>query len=115
MNKCFFTGNVANQPELKGKDGNVLTFRLAVNGRVYNSKTEKWEDDADFIDCVMYGNRAKAIGGWLEKGAPVVVEAHAKQNSWKDVDGNNRSKVEFVCDDLTSYKRAASGAAHAKA
>lgn len=114
MNCCHFTGNIVST-ELKGKSMNVLTFRLAVNGRQYNSESGQWEDTADFLDCVMYGKRAKAIGGWLEKGAPVVVEAHARQNTWKDADGANRSKIEFVCDDLTSYKRAASGAAHAKA
>lgn len=102
MNTCIFTGNVANAPELKGKDSNVLTFRLAVNGRQYNSESGQWEDTADFLDMVMYGKRAAAIGAWLAKGQHVTVQAAARQNTWQDKDGNNRSRIEFVCDDLVA-------------
>lgn len=115
MNKCFFTGNVASQPELKGKDSNVLTFRLAVNGRVYDSEKEEWIDKAEFIDCVMYGKRANAVGQWLEKGAPIVIEAHARQNVWQGDDGANKSRIEFEVDDLTSYNRPVPTGGHAKA
>ena len=102
MNLCVFTGNVANQPEIKGQNQNVLTFRLAVNGRAYNAETGAWEDTADFLDMVMYGKRASAIGAWLAKGQQVTVHAHARQNTWQDKDGSNRSRIEFVCDDLVA-------------
>lgn len=102
MNRCFFTGNAANQPELKGQNNHVLVFRLAVNGRAYNQETETWEDRADFIDCVMYGKRAEAVGAWLKKGQQVTIEAHARQNTWTTDAGENRSKIEFVVDDLVA-------------
>ena len=105
MNICTFTGNVANDPQLKGKDGTVLVFRLAVNGRSYNTETGAWEDSADFLDMVMYGNRAKAIGDWLSKGAMVTVQARARQNTWTTDSGESRSKVEFVVDDLVAAPR----------
>lgn len=101
MNISIFTGNVA-AIDLKGPNKNVLTFRLAVNGRQYNSDTQQWEDHADFLDMVMFGKRAEAVGAWLAKGAQVTIEAHARQNTWQDADGNNRSKVEFVVDDLVA-------------
>lgn len=101
MNCCHFTGNTVST-ELKGKSMNVLTFRLAVNGRQYNSESGQWEDTADFLDCVMYGKRASAVGEWLAKGALVTVQAHARQNTWKTDAGENRSRVEFVVDDLVA-------------
>lgn len=101
MNCCLFTGNLSSV-DLKGPNKNVLTFRLAVNGRQYNSETKEWEDTADFLDCVMYGKRAAAIGEWLTKGAMVTVQAHARQNTWQDADGHNRSRIEFVVDDLVA-------------
>lgn len=105
MNVCTFTGNVATTPELKGASKNVLTFRLAVNGRVFNPDSQQWEDDASFFDAVMYGNRASAIGAWLAKGQMVTIQAHARQNTWTADDGSQRSRVEFVVDDLVAAPR----------
>ena len=101
MNCCIFTGNLVSV-ESKNADGTVLVFRLAVNGRSYNSGNGQYEDRADFLDFVMYGKRAAAIGEWLAKGAAVTVQAHARQNTWKTDAGENRSRIEFVVDDLVA-------------
>ena len=101
MNCCLFTGNIA-AIDLKGRDKNVLTFRLAVNSHQYNSESGQYEDCTDFLDCTMFGKRAAAIGAWLKKGAHVTVQAHARQNTWKTDAGENRSRVEFVVDDLVA-------------
>ncbi|ACV23063.1 Helix-destabilizing protein [Slackia heliotrinireducens] len=106
MNKTFFYGNVASDPELKGSSKNVLTWRTAVNSRVYNADKGEWVDAADFFDCVLYGKRAEAIGKFLAQGMPVTLECHAKQNTWQDKDGNNRSRVEFVVDDIQVGRKA---------
>ena len=102
MNICAFVGNVANDPEIRGSNSTVLTFRLAVNGRAYNAETGAWEDDVSYFSMAMFGNRAAAISKWLAKGQMIAVQAHAKQNTWTDADGNNRSTVEFVVDDLVA-------------
>ena len=100
MNKAFFYGNVAAEPELKGQAKNVLTFRIAVDSRTLNSDTGEWEDAADFLPMVLFGKRAEAVAKFLRKGQPVTIEAHARQNSWTTGDGQNRSAVEFVVDDI---------------
>lgn len=105
MNICAFTGNVASDPETRGANGTVLTFRLAVNGRAYNAETGAWEDDVSYFGMAMFGNRAAAISKWLAKGQMVAVQAHARQNTWQDKDGNSRSTVEFVVDDLVAAPR----------
>ena len=101
MNKCFFVGNVATAPELRGDNKNILVFRIAVNSRAYNAESQAWENTADFFDMVMFGKRAAAIGEFLTKGMQVTVEAHAQQNTWTAEDGSNRSKVQFVIDNLS--------------
>ena len=98
MNKAFFYSNVCNDPRLKTKT--VLTFRGAVNSRAFNTDTQAWEDSADYFDFVLYGKRAEAVAKFLKKGMPVTLECHAKQNTWQDKDGNNRSRVEFVVDSI---------------
>ena len=59
MQKSYFFGNVASDPEKRGQDGTVLAFRIACNRRTRNEQGE-WEDTADFFPMVMFGNRAKA-------------------------------------------------------
>ena len=100
MNICAFTGNVASDPEVRGKDGNVLSFRIAVNGREYDSAKGEWRDSTDYFGMVMFGHRAKAVSAFLAKGAPVTVQAHARQNTWTADDGSTRSTTEFVVDDI---------------
>lgn len=106
MNKCFFYGNVASDPEFKGNGKNVLAWRTAVNSRIYDANAQQWTDAADFFDCVLYGKRAEAIGKFLAKGMPVTLECHAKQNTWTDANGANRSRVEFVVDDINVGRKA---------
>ena len=100
MNKTFFYGNVATVPEIKGPNKNVLSFRVAVNSRVFNTDTNEWEDAADFFPVVMFGKRAEAVSAFLSKGMPVTLECHARQNPWTTDDGQNRSSIEFVIDDI---------------
>ena len=100
MNTCLFTG-YATKPEIKDAANlKVLTFRLAVNDRRRNQQTGEWEDYVSFLSCTMFGRRAEMVGGFLQKGHPVTVRAHARQSTWQDKDGNNRSKVDFVIDDI---------------
>ena len=47
-------------------------------------------------------------------GPSIVIEAHARQNVWQGDDGANKSRIEFVVDDLTSYKRPVPAGGHAK-
>ena len=105
MNKTFFYGNVASDPEFKGNGKNVLVWRTAVNSRVYDSDKGEWTDAADFFDCVLYGKRAEAIGKFLAKGMPITLECHARQNTWDD-NGTRKSRVEFVVDDIQVGRKA---------
>ena len=110
MQKSYFFGNVASDPEKRGQDGTVLAFRIACNRRTRNEQGE-WEDTADFFPMVMFGNRAKAVGEFLAKGLPVSIEATPRQNTWTTDDGENRSRIEFVVEDIMVGRKAESATA----
>lgn len=78
---------------------NILNFGLAVNDRRRNSATGEWEDYANFIDCVLFGNRADFLSRTLRKGTKVVVEGKLRYSSWER-DGQRRSKIEVIVDDV---------------
>lgn len=101
INRVVVSGNLTRDPEIRASQGgtNILTFGMAVNDRRRNPQTQEWEDYANFVDCVMFGNRADFMHRTLHKGMKVVVEGKLRYSSWER-DGQRRSKLEVVVDDI---------------
>lgn len=101
INKVVISGNLTRDPEIRSTQSgmNILTFGMAVNDRRRNPQTQEWEDYANFVDCVLFGNRADYLSRTLRKGTRVVVEGKLRYNSWER-DGQRRSKLEVVVDDI---------------
>jgi single-strand DNA-binding protein len=97
--RAILTGNLTRDAELRhGQTGTpVLNFSVAVNQR--EKQGENWVDRASFFDCVMFGNRAEAIAGYLLKGTSVAVDARLWQDRWEK-DGRKGSKVMFRVDEV---------------
>ena len=76
INRVTITGNLTRDPELQATQGGtrVLRMGVAVNDRWRNPQTDQWEDRPNYIDCVMFGNRAQSISRFLTKGTKVAVE-----------------------------------------
>lgn len=100
MNRVEITGNLTRDPELKltTKGNTILSFSVAVNERQRNASGE-WEDYPNYVDCVMFGNRAETVSRFLAKGSKVVVEGRLHQSRW-DKDGQRRSKLEVYVDNV---------------
>lgn len=111
INKVMITGNLTRDPELRATPAGtqVLRFGMAVNDRAKNQQTGEWEDRPNFVDCVIFGARAEAMDRILAKGMKVAVEGRLRYSSWQDKEGNRRSKLEVVVDeiDLMSARAAA--------
>ena len=111
INKVMATGNLTRDPELRATPAGtqVLRFGMAVNDRAKNQQTGEWEDRPNFVDCVIFGARAEAMDRILAKGMKVAVEGRLRYSSWQDKEGNRRSKLEVVVDeiDLMSSRAAA--------
>lgn len=73
---------------------------VAVNDRARNQQTGEWEDRPNFVDCVVFGNRADALSRLLSKGSKVAIEGKLRYSSWETQDGQRRSKLEVVVDEV---------------
>lgn len=102
INKVMATGNLTRDPELRATPAGtqVLRFGMAVNDRARNQQTGEWEDRPNFVDCVIFGARAEAMDRILAKGMKVAVEGRLRYSSWQDKEGNRRSKLEVVVDEI---------------
>lgn len=86
INRVTITGNLTRDPELQATQGGtqVLRMGVAVNDRTKNAQTGQWEDRPNFIDCVVFGNRAQAVSQYLRKGTKVAVEGRLRWSQWQD-------------------------------
>lgn len=108
INRVVLSGNLTRSPELKTTPGGmaVLQMGIAVNGRRKNSQTGQWEDVPNYFDLTMFGNRAQAVSQYLDKGTKVMVDGELRWRSWQDQNGQNRSKVEVIVNEI-EFARAA--------
>lgn len=101
INRVMISGNLTRDPDLRqtGSGMAVMTFGVAVNDRRRNQQTGEWEDYANFVDCTMFGNRAQGVHPFLSKGMKVAIEGKLRYSTWER-DGQRRSKLEVIVDDL---------------
>ena len=101
INRVTISGNLTRDGELRTTPGgtDVLALGVAVNDRAKNQQTGQWEDRPNFIDCVMFGNRAQSLAPYLRKGTKVAIEGKLRWSQWEN-DGAKRSKLEVVVDEV---------------
>lgn len=116
INCVSITGNLTRDPELRVTAGGtqVLSFGVAVNDRRRNPQTGEWEDYPNFVDCTMFGTRAEAVSRFLAKGNKVAIEGKLRYSSWEK-DGQRRSKLEVIVDEIEFMSQRQGGAAPAAA
>ncbi len=99
INKTILAGRVVNDPELKTTQGSglsVSSFRIAVN----RPHKEGREDAADFVTIVAWNQRAEFVSRYFRKGMAIYVEGQLRSRTWEDQQGNKRSALEVVADDV---------------
>ena len=106
INRVNISGNLTRDPDLRQTKGgsSVLTMSVAVNDRRKNPQTSEWEDVPNYVDCVMFGARAEAVARYIGKGSKVAIEGKLRYSSWER-DGQRRSKLEVIVDELEFMSR----------
>ena len=102
INRVNISGNLTRDPEMRSTAGGtqILQFGVAVNDRRRNPQTGEWEDNPNFVDCVVFGSRAEPLSRFLSKGSKVAIEGKLRYSSWETKDGQRRSKLEVVVDEI---------------
>ena len=112
INRVVISGNLTRDPEMRATTSGmqVLSFGVAVNDRRRNPQTGEWEDYPNFVDCTMFGTRAEAVSRYLSKGSKVAIEGKLRYSSWER-DGQRRSKLEVIVDEIEFMSRGQQGEA----
>ena len=100
INCVVLVGNLTRDAELKHLSGGtaVSKFTIAVNTR--KKSGDQWEDVANFFDIVLWGRQAESLKQYLTKGKMIGVEGELRQERWISQDGQNRSRIEVVANNI---------------
>ncbi|WCO67073.1 single-stranded DNA-binding protein [Iamia majanohamensis] len=106
-NNVTLTGNLTRDPELRFTPSGqaMATFGLAVNRRWQNRQTNEWEEQTSFFDVKCWAQMAENVSESLGRGNRVVVSGRLEQRSWETDQGDKRSKVEVVADEIAPSLR----------
>jgi single-strand DNA-binding protein len=101
-NNVALVGNVTRDPELRFTPTGQATasFGLAVNRRWQNRQTQEWEEATSFFDVVCWREMAENTAESLTKGMRVMVTGRLDQRTWETAEGDRRSKIEIVADEI---------------
>ena len=106
-NTVTLVGNVTRDPELRyTPNGQTLaSFGLAVNRRWQNRQTQEWEEQVSFFDVKAWAGLAENVAESIQRGTRVIVTGRLEQRSWETDNGEKRSKIEVVADDIAPSLR----------
>ena len=101
LNRVFLIGNLTRDPELRYiPSGTAVTsFDIAVN-RAYVAQSGEKKEETSFLKVVVWARRAEVCAEYLSKGSPVFVEGRLRSRSWETQDGQKRSTVEVVANNV---------------
>lgn len=94
-------GNVTRDPELRYMtSGTALcTLGLAVNRR-WKDRNGEQQEETSFFDVSCWRDLADNVAESVTKGQRVIVTGRLEQRSWETQEGEKRSKVEVVADEV---------------
>ena len=95
MNKWIGIGRICSDPEVRTtNDGkSVAKYRLAVN-RAFK---REGQDEADFLNCVVFGKGAEFVQNYLTKGMKIAVEGSIRTGSYEK-DGVKHYTTDIMVD-----------------
>ena len=93
-------GNLTREPELRFTAGGrgVATLGLAVSRRF--QVNNEWQEQTSFFNVVCWGTLGENAAASLTKGTRVMVTGRLEQRSYDTQDGEKRSVVEIVADEV---------------
>lgn len=108
MNKVFLIGNLTRDPELSETPNGIALcrFSIAVNRNYSSSDGER---QTDFFNITVWRTQAENCGRYLRKGSKVAIVASLQNRSYEDKDGNKRSVIDIVANEVEFLSSKASG------
>lgn len=108
LNVVAIMGRLVADPELRTtqQGTNVCTFRIACE-RSYSKPGEQRQ--ADFIEIVAWRQQADFVCKYFQKGSMIAIDGSLQTRQYQDKQGNNRTAVEVVANNISFAGAKAAG------
>ncbi|EHF3611881.1 single-stranded DNA-binding protein [Listeria innocua] len=99
MNRVVLVGRLTKDPDLRYTPAGaaVATFTLAVNRPFKNAQGEQ---EADFIQCVVWRKPAENVANFLKKGSMAGVDGRVQTRNYEGNDGKRVYVTEIVAESV---------------
>ncbi|WP_049395061.1 single-stranded DNA-binding protein [Staphylococcus haemolyticus] len=99
INRIILVGRLTKDPEYRQTPNgiDVTNFTLAVNR---NFKSKNGEQQADFINVVVFRNQAQNVNNYLSKGSLAGVDGRIQSRSYENKEGQRVFVTEVVADSV---------------
>ena len=99
-NTVTLVGNLTRDPELRFTTGGrgVASFGLAVSRR-YQQNGE-WQEQTSYFNIVAWGQMGENAAATLSKGTRVVVTGRLEQREYTTREGDKRTAIDVIADEL---------------
>lgn len=91
--RATVAGNLTRDVELReAGSSTVANISVAVN-RSWKKADGTREEKVSFIDVAVWNKQAEFVAQYFSKGSAILIEGDMESQSWKDKDGNDRTKI----------------------
>lgn len=100
LNKVIIMGRLTRDPEIKKVNGDVsvCSFSVACDRDIVNKQNN--ERETDFFDVTAWRSTADFVGKYFGKGRMIVVVGRLQKRNYTDKDGNKRSVVDIIAENV---------------
>jgi single-strand DNA-binding protein len=102
VNSVVVSGNLTRDPENFGKATPVVKLGIATNRSFKPKDADEYTEEVSFFDITVFGNFGGLVMRKLKKGDSITVSGRIKQETWQTDDGDNRSKVVIIAEQIDS-------------
>ncbi len=99
MNRVVVVGRLTRDPDLRYTPNGVAVANFTVaSNRPF--KNQQGENEADFINCVVWRNAAENLANYMKKGSMIGVDGRIQTRSYDDKDGKRVFVTEVVAESV---------------
>lgn len=100
LNKVVIMGRLTRDPEVRkvNNDVSVCSFSVACDRDIVSKGSN--ERETDFFDVTAWRSTADFVGKYFAKGRMIVVVGRLQKRSYTDKDGNKRSVVDIIAENV---------------
>ena len=95
------TGNLTRDPELRyTPSGNAVANLAIAVSRKHKDRNDEWIEETSFFEVTAWNTLAENVAESMTKGARAIVTGRLEQQNWESPDGDKRSAVKIIADDI---------------